>query len=58
MKKFLGDGKSVGGMIICAAGAIAGYLGLDPSTVLLIESLGGSLFGIGIAHKLQKANDK
>jgi hypothetical protein len=58
MKKFFGGGKSVGGMVICALGAIAGYLGLDPAAVLLIESLGGSLFGIGIAHKLQKANDK
>jgi hypothetical protein len=58
MKKFFGSGKSVSGMIICAAGAIAGYIGLDPSTVVLIESLGVTLFGVGIAHKVQKVVNK
>jgi hypothetical protein len=57
MKKFFGTGKSVGGMVICALGAIAGYFGLDPASVLLIESLGGTLFGVGIAHKIQRLDN-
>ena len=58
MKKFFGSGKSVAGCIVAAAGAVAGYLGLDPALVVLIEGLGASLFGIGIAHKVQKVVTK
>ena len=57
MKKFFGGGKSVGGAIVAGAGAIACYLGY-PDVGKMIIGLGGSLFGIGIAHKLQKGNDK
>jgi|SaaInl8_120m_RNA_FD_contig_91_121830_length_12759_multi_7_in_0_out_0_13 hypothetical protein len=58
MKNFFGSGKSVSGMIICASGAIAGYFGLDHATVLLIESLGCALFGVGVSHKVQKLISK
>jgi hypothetical protein len=54
MKKFFGSGKSVAGAIIVGAGAICHYLGVDPSIVALIEGLGASLFGVGVAHKIQK----
>jgi small-conductance mechanosensitive channel len=56
MKKFFGGGKSVGGAIIAGAGAIAAYLGY-PDVGALVASLGATLFGVGIAHKLQKGND-
>ncbi len=58
MKSLFGGGKSFAGMVICAAGAVARYFGLDPATVLLIESLGGTLFGVGVAHKIEKLKDK
>ena len=53
MKDFFGGGKSIAGMVIVAAGAIANYLGY-PDIGKLIAGLGASLFGIGLAHKVEK----
>jgi hypothetical protein len=58
MKKSLFNGKkSITGAIIAGAGAVATYLGY-PDAGEMVMYLGGSLFGIGIAHKMQKGNDK
>lgn len=54
MKKFFDGKKSIVGAIIVGTSAICAYLGVDPSIVELIKGLGASLFGVGIAHKVQK----
>lgn len=58
MSKFFGNGKSVAGGVIAAIGVFLGFMGVDPGIVKLVEGLGVSLFGIGIAHKIQKVVDK
>lgn len=57
MKKIFDGKKSIGGAIVAGVGAITAYLGY-PDVGEMVMYLGGSLFGIGIAHKLQKGNDK
>jgi hypothetical protein len=56
MKELFNGKKSIIGAIIAGAGAVLAYLGYIEQAKL-VASLGGTLFGIGIAHKMQKGND-
>jgi small-conductance mechanosensitive channel len=56
MDKIFNGRKSIYGAMIAGAGAVLAYLGY-PEQAKLVASMGATLFGIGIAHKMQKGID-
>lgn len=57
MKNLIDGKKTYIGAIIAGVGAVLLYLGY-PNEAKLVAGMGGTLFGVGIAHKMQKGNDK